>query len=342
MYDDFRSMRENISEPSAVATHPSENAMCIGTGTGEVECYTFEDHMFASAEEFRDLNPAWNEYFEPEESGEDDIRAVAYTVGGAHVVCVNASGSLMVIDSETGQQVHHTPEVAESFHALACINQSIFATGDDGGVVQIWDERSGLDTRQPVHTLNAHSDYISCLAVKQQDNSLVATSGDGTLAVFDLRKACLRQQSDPDEDELLSCVVVKRGQKVVAGSQEGVLSIFSWGHFEDCSDRFPGHPETIDCIVKYDEDTVITGGGDGGIRVLSVHPNKLLGVVGFAEDEQVKDMALSADRRTLITVTDDSNRLLIWDVEPLLEEDDEDQDDDEKEEDEEDDGDGNS
>lgn len=156
----------------------------------------------------------------------------------------------------------------------------------------------------------------------------MATSGDGTLAVYDVRNGALKQLSDADEDELLSCVIVKRGRKVVAGSQDGVLSIFSWGHFEGCSDRFPGHPDTIDSILKYDEDTVITGGGDGGIRLVSIHPNKLLGVVGYIEDSYhgggITDMALSSNQRLLVTVSDVAGDVRLWDLKTLQEDDDDD------------------
>lgn len=193
-------------------------------------------------------------------------------------------------------------------------------SGDDNGTVQIWDKRS-LNTWDNEHSMSEQEDYISCLAYRQQDMSLVATSGDGTLAVYDIRKARLRQQSEPDEDEMLSCVIVKRGRKVVAGTQEGVLSIFSWGHFEDCSDRFPGHPDTIDCIVPFDEDTVITAGGDGGVRIVSILPNKLLGVVGELKNAQLQDMAMSGDKRVLVGVSDD-NYVHLWSLDALLEDND--------------------
>jgi hypothetical protein len=108
-------------------------------------------------------------------------------------------------------------------------------------------------------------------------------------------------------------VVVKHGKKVVCGSQGGVLSLFSWGYWNDCSDRFPGHPESIDAIVKFDEDTVITGSSDGVLRVLSVLPNKLLGVVGEHADMPLERLALSGDHRVLASTSHD-NAVKLWDL----------------------------
>lgn len=125
----------------------------------------------------------------------------------------------------------------------------------------------------------------------------------------------------------LTVAVVKDGKKVVCGSQSGVLSIFSWGYWNDCSDRFPGHPESVDALVSFDEDTVISGSSDGVLRVLSVQPNKLLGVVGAHADMPVERLALSADRRLLASASHD-NTVQLWDLSCLHDEGDDGVDDD--------------
>lgn len=50
--------------------------------------------------------------------------------------------------------------------------------------------------------------------------------------------------------------------------------------FGDVSDRLLGHPESVDSIVSLTEDVVLTGSSDGVIRIVGVHPNKMLGIVG--------------------------------------------------------------
>ncbi len=115
--------------------------------------------------------------------------------------------------------------------------------------------------------------------------TLFASSADGTLSVYDIRfinrKGTPRSviqpeidpsaattrttlsnsweksgytQSDNQEDELLSLVLLKKSQKLLVGSQQGILSLFSYNQWADISDRFPGHPQSIDALVKIDEE----------------------------------------------------------------------------------------
>jgi hypothetical protein len=104
----------------------------------------------------------------------------------------------------------------------------------------------------------------------------------------------LEARSENAEDELLSVVTVKQGRKIVCGSQGGVLSIYSWGAWNDCSDRFPGHPASVDALVRLDEDTLITGSSDGLLRIVSILPNKMLGVLGEHADYPIERLGTCA------------------------------------------------
>ena len=57
-----------------------------------------------------------------------------------------------------------------------------------------------------------------------------------------------------------------------------------------------GHPSSVDALVAFDEDTVLTGSQDGLIRVISILPNRMVGVVGEHGDFPVEALALSHDR----------------------------------------------
>lgn len=149
------------------------------------------------------------------------------------------------------------------------------------------------------------------------------------------------------EDELLSLCVMKHGRKLVAGTQSGVLLVYSWGQWANCSDRFVGHPETVEALVKVDEvggcvaerergkgltttihtvhshpdqsttkpkqETILTGSSDGLIRLCTVQPNKLLGVLGSHDDFPVERMAFTHDRRLLASIAHDS-AVRLWDM----------------------------
>lgn len=147
-------------------------------------------------------------------------------------------------------------------NAVKLLTENILATGDDGGVIKLWDVRTGSETME----YTEHDDFISDFDFDANSKTLVASSGQGTISVWDIRKSKMVAMSANQDDELLSICIVKDRRKVVVGSQEGVLNIYSWGDWGDCTDRFIGHPNSIDTICKIDENTVATGSSDGIIR----------------------------------------------------------------------------
>jgi len=189
---------------------------------------------------------------------------------------------------------------------------SLLATGDDNGGIRIWDERlldgggggggnrnSNKRPKGCVLEWNQHDDYVSGIEYSAHgtgngNNTLLATSADGSLGVYDLRmnKGTVidtTRKSDHQDDELLSLCILKSGgkKKVVCGTQTGTLSVFSWGTWGDISDRFPGHPSSVDALLKVDENTVLTGSSDGLIRVVQLHPDKFLGILNESADARM-------------------------------------------------------
>lgn len=126
--DPFSEVIEDALESCVVAVHPTQEAFCVGSRVGDLDMYTYEDSPFA--DRFVWVKQGWTAAFEPEETAEDDVRAVAYSCDGAHVVCVNAAGCVMVVDSETGQDVDQTPaEANDNMHSLTWMERDMFATG---------------------------------------------------------------------------------------------------------------------------------------------------------------------------------------------------------------------
>jgi len=240
----------------------------------------------------------------------------------------------------------------------------VLVSGDEAGAVRLWDPRlvdtaaSATSTtisdsaaqrrRLPAACVagwKVHEDYVSGMEDGEDGNTLLVASADGTLSVYDLRMAGQQQsnnnqktnnglirQSDNQDDELLSIKLMKNGKKVVCGTTEGVLSVFSYGTWGDVSDRFPGHPSSIDALVKVDEDTLLTGSSDGLIRVVSVHPDKFIGVLGDNhEGFPIEKLQFNANRNYVGSITHD-NFVRLWDARMLQEKDD-DEDDEQTEED---------
>ncbi|KAI9920477.1 hypothetical protein PsorP6_015605 [Peronosclerospora sorghi] len=124
-----------------------------------------------------------------------------------------------------------------------------FASGEDQVCMKIWDTRQ----HRCLTTFKEHTDYISGFATNPANDHFLATSRDGRLSAYDVRKNVLAGKSDELDDDVLSVAVIKIGRNIVCGSQDDVLGIFSWGMWStrsDTSDRFPGYPDSVEAFAS--------------------------------------------------------------------------------------------
>jgi WD repeat-containing protein 55 len=191
-------------------------------------------------------------------------------------------------------------------------NNVILASGDDDGLMKIWDLRiaaTGGKNNGCVMKFEEHEGTIMDMKINDEGNMLLTACNDGHLGVFDLRMKKLYAMSDNFEEDLNSLVICKYGKKVLVSTSEGTINVFSWDWFGDCNDRIVGHPGSIDTMIKYDEDTVITGSEDGLIRAVSVLPNKIVAILSDPTDQDeseifhIQKVALSHDNCLLASIS---------------------------------------
>lgn len=259
---------------------------------------------------------------------DNPCRAVRFSLGGELVLTGSTDRSILAVDVATGKaRARKRDAHAAPVTRLAGLSATLAASGDENGAVALWDSRQS----DAVAALDPHSDYVSDFYYHANEQALLSVSGDGTLALTDLRTKKVREASEGDaDDELLSVTVIKGGRKIVCGTTSGVLDIWSWGFWADCSDRFPGHPDSVTAVIKCDEDTVLTASSDGIIRVVSVQPNKLVGVVGEHGEMDIERMAATSGLTLLASASHD-NTVKVWDLAALLNDDDEEEEEGEEE-----------
>ena len=210
---------------------------------------------------------------------------------------------------------------------------AMLATGDDDGGVKLWDTRMPSATAAPV-AFKDHEDVITDAIVDTGRATLLTSSGDGRLGVYDLRKPKLTATTEQEDDELLSLAMIKDGQTVVAGTQDGILLTYPWGKWvykEGDSatygpDKFKGHPQSIDSLLVFDSDTVITGSSDGLIRLVTIAPNKLVGILGEHDADPIERLAWDRHKKLIASASHD-NTVKFWDVAYLYEDDDQEEED---------------
>lgn len=75
-------------------------------------------------------------------------------------------------------------------------NSHVIATGDDDGVVKVWDLRLATSGKACVMELKDHEGTVTDMAYRESEKMLLTSAGDGTLGVFDMRTSKLYAMSD--------------------------------------------------------------------------------------------------------------------------------------------------
>uniref|UniRef100_A0A8C3XCN8 WD repeat domain 55 n=1 Tax=Cyanoderma ruficeps TaxID=181631 RepID=A0A8C3XCN8_9PASS len=181
---------------NAIALHPARPLLAAGDVDGDVYLYSYS----CTEGENRQL---WS-------SGHHlkSCRDVAFSQDGQKLFTVSKDKSIHILTAEEGRLETRFPKAHES--ALNCvlpIDNHIFATGDDGGAVKVWDLRRGsaiLEARQ-------QEEYISAMTVDGNGKILLTASGDGTLGVFNVKRRRFELLSEPQNGDLTSVVLMKVG-----------------------------------------------------------------------------------------------------------------------------------
>ncbi|EGO01109.1 hypothetical protein SERLA73DRAFT_179167 [Serpula lacrymans var. lacrymans S7.3] len=255
-----------------LAFHPSHSTVYAGLLTGQVSAFRYDEQGQ------HDLS------FSVRPS-KRSIRGLTLNQDGSHLWAAGKTKAMFTIDTSTGTLLETRKDAHEApINRMKHLMPHLLASGDDDGVVKLWDPRKP----DALRAYNHHFDFISDFLWLGDKKHLVVTSGDGTLSVIDIRGKKIEPfaQSEDQEDELLSIVAIKGGSKIVVGTQLGILSVFNRSHgWADCVDRVPGHPQSIDALCSLpssypsSHSTILTGSSDGLLRAVQLFPTKLLGVV---------------------------------------------------------------
>ncbi|KAI8910947.1 WD40-repeat-containing domain protein [Gorgonomyces haynaldii] len=278
-----------------VKFHPSDLILGTGTIEGNLSCFRLNKdlsttHLFTS------------------QHHTDSLRSLCYSEDGNHIFTASKDLSFQMVDVATGKSILRKKEAHdEPLNVVKVLSEHLIATGDDGGSVKIWDARS----RKLARKYHENTDYISDMMYVDTKTTMLITSGDGCLSVYDPRTSKPLGVSANQDDELLSLQVVRNETKVVVGTQEGVLLLFSFGMWGDCTDRFPGHPMSVSSLVKMDDSSLLTGSSDGMVRAVHILPNKLIGICADNGELSIESMSKSFDGKYLATC-DHESVVKIW------------------------------
>ncbi|KAL1501668.1 hypothetical protein ABEB36_006958 [Hypothenemus hampei] len=238
-------------------------------------------------------------------------RDIEFNHDGNILFSTSKDKSIMLNDTNTQELIRFYDNAHdEPIYCLTVIDENLFATGDDDGLIKLWDLRQNGDT--PIYKTRKNEDYISDMVTNESHQFLLCSSGDGSLTTIDLTKRCIFMQSDEINDELTCLGLFRSETKLLAGSTKGKLYFYNWNEFGFHSDAFPGTKAAINALIPITENIVVTASEDGNLRATYLFPHRHLGVVG-QHDMSVENLDI-CNNGTFIASTGHNNEIKFWNI----------------------------
>ncbi|XP_076646887.1 WD repeat-containing protein 55 homolog [Halictus rubicundus] len=281
-----------------ICFHPNTNMIAVANIVGDVYLYKYTNTE--------------TELVSTLEMHLKACRDIEFNEDGTTLFSTAKDLSIMLTDVET-EKLKRLYENAheEPVNTMTVIGEHIFATGDDDGVVKLWDLRQ--KGSEPVFSIKKMEDYVSSIITNRDGKYLVCGSGDGSLTTFNIPGKKLHVQSEEYDEELTCLGLFKNETKILVGSSKGKMYIYNWGEFGLHSDEFPSVTKrAINCMIPITENVVITGGEDGVLRATSLFPRNNLGIVG-QHNFPIEAIDINNDG-TLIASSSHNNDIKFWNV----------------------------
>lgn len=182
------------------------------------------------------------------------------------------------------------------------------AVGYDSGRIRLWDRRQA---KRPAYSYRGHSDSVTDILVREPRdtldlNTVLSSGSDGTVSVFELRKSSTPVVTESIQDELTCLSLIKNSSILVCGTLTGDLIMFEWRLWDKLFDNCRGHPDAIGDMCSVDDNTLLTGSDDGLLRLINIHPNRMIGVLGIPFELPIEKLILDPISRTLVCSSYDS------------------------------------
>uniref|UniRef100_A0A1B6E1Q1 WD repeat-containing protein 55 homolog n=1 Tax=Clastoptera arizonana TaxID=38151 RepID=A0A1B6E1Q1_9HEMI len=300
-----RAQERNIEKPQEVyhddlivdiSFHPSDDIIAAATIVGDVLIYKY--------------SVVGTELVKTLEVHRKSCRAVEFSSSGKTVITGSKDKSLIITDVETTKlnkcfdDAHEDP-----LYCLLEVNENVIASGDENGVVKLWDLRQN----KQISSFKKMEDYVSSIISNDERRYIVCTSGEGTVTSFDMRSRNMHIQSEVFEAELTCAAIVGKSTKLVVGSSQGSLLFYNWEQFGLHVDELPTlGKKAINCMIPISENIVITGWEDGVLRATYLLPNRNLGIVG-QHSLSVENLDISHDGEYIASCSLDQ-KLRFWPI----------------------------
>lgn len=245
------------------------------------------------------------------------VSAMEFSEQGTHLATCSSDMTLSVLDCQAQAVCSKIAKGKGNPHkvGLSTLNicsEHVIATGDDDGMIVIWDMRS----KKPSFKYHEHGDFVSQLLFFSEVNQLISSSGDTCVGAFDMRKGAIIDYSAPRGDELLCMAFIGATNDLICGTPSGLLPVWKFGSWERPYDVHKYHPKECESIVPYNDNIFFTGACDGMVRVIQHYPaRRVLCQVGGHDRRRigVSKIRISSDRN-MLAVTGQDRLVQFFDI----------------------------
>ena len=225
------------------------------------------------------------------------------TLNDNNIILGSSNGEIVYLKNNIISEKYSNSK-SEKISKVKFISENIFASGDFKGCITLFDKRQ----KSPIKIFKEQTEEITDILFEpNRPNFLLSSSIDSTLCVYDINKLSLYALSDKLDEDLNCMLSFKNGNHILCGSEEGNILIFNWDWFGDFKDMIKGHPEGINDMDKYDENIFFTGTEDGFVRICTMYPKGVRGILKNKnknnEKNKIKDVnkiKISQDKKNVI------------------------------------------
>jgi WD40 repeat protein len=298
----------DLTKPYDLDFHPSEQLFSVGTDAGDLFLYGYaadsEPQSLFQVHVHRRL-----------------CSAVRFVNNGRAILSGSVEGSIKITDVDTGCEI----AILEKFRPMERVNrvvrltESTIASGQSNGFIKVWDTR----THSCCSVFDVHRCHISNMTSSADGMKVLATSGDRTLSVLDLRYK--KRVNMFSKEELLSVAIIKNGSTIVCGGEGRALQLYSWDFSEDIVSGKKDFSEMLlGPFVKYvtdmvvvDEGTVITGSQGGVLSKVEIMSGSIQQIAQHSKHD-IQHLSVSHDKRFFGSTSAYASTLKIWDLNELI------------------------
>ena len=161
------------------------------------------------------------------------------------------------------------------------------------------------------NTLTGHSDVVWSVALSPDGQTLVSSSGDQTIKLWNLQTGKLLRTLSGHSGTVWSIAISSDGQTLASGSSDNTIKIWKLGTGELLQTLFGHTDRVISVTLSPDGKLLASGSVDKTIKIWNLSSRKLKSTLSGHSD-WVNSIAISPDGQTLASGIGDT--IKIWDL----------------------------